>query len=159
MSSNMFGKPVTSMHSTPLRQKPETGVLASVTPEVMSAAAQVLSTMNKQVGIHNLPHTHGVSPQINVAAHLQQLAATAGLTSSHVQGNYGDGMRSQVPFNTGPGVMRGDGMSFLSGGGVAMKNKLPPEGDRYNRRVGAGRSGGHHGAARGGSIYNKGGRM
>ena len=130
----------------------------------MSAAAQVLSNMNKQVGLQNLPHAHRVSPQANVAAHLQQLAAVggaAGLTQSHLQGNY-DTMRTPVPYNIGQSMLRGDSMGqYLGAGSVGMgaKNKLPPENERYNRRIGGGRSGGHHSGMRGGNLYNKGGRM
>ena len=152
----LFPKPVTSI---PLRQKPETVGLAAVTPEVMSAAAQVLSNMNKQVGLQNLPHAHRVSPQANVAAHLQQLAA--GLTPSHLQGNY-DAMRTPVPY--GGSMLRGDSGvgQYLGAGSVGMggKSKLPPENERYNRRIGGGRSGGgHHSGMRGGNMFNKGGRM
>ena len=119
-------------------RKPEGMSLAGVTPEVMTAAAQVLQNINKQVGLRNLPMTNP-NPQGNVASQLHQIAAANPISQGY-ESSFGGGF--------------GGGTSFMGG-----NKKLPPEGERYNRRMaGGGRSGGQYGMMRGGNPF-KGGRM
>ncbi|XP_064388009.1 uncharacterized protein LOC135336207 [Halichondria panicea] len=119
-----------SLHSTPVSmyssalmgggRKANDGVsLAGVTPEVMSAAAQVLQNINKQVGLTNLPLPNRSSPQVNMATQLQQIAAAQRMAPASFEGS-----------------------PYAQFGYPPPGKKLPPEGERYNRRMG--RSSGHH---------------
>lgn len=98
--------------------------LAGVTPEVMTAAAQVLQNINKQVGLANLPLTNRpvATGGGSVASQLHQLAA-ARAAPSVTAGAY----KNNNPFTA-------------FGGGYGKKPT--PEGDRYGRPMG--RSSGHH---------------
>ena len=120
---SLHSAPAASMYSSALmsgRKANDGGVsLAGVTPEVMSAAAQVLQNINKQVGLTNLPLPNRSSPQVNMATQLQQIAAAQRMPVSTFDSPY-----AQFGYPP-PG------------------KKLPPEGERYNRRM-SGRSSGHH---------------
>ncbi len=101
--------------------------LAGVTPEVMTAAAQVLQNINKQVGLANLPLSNrptGPTGGGSVASQLHQLAA------------------ARPPPVLGPSGYKNNNPFIPFGGAGGYGKKPTPEGDRYGRPMG--RSSSHY---------------
>ena len=158
-SSSVYSKVASEALQQSLR--PKTADLAHVAPDIINAATQALENIRKsgqmsqgvigQSVIPKLPpHLRGVTPiqqQLNVAT---ALSAAAGVPRADV---YGMGLHQSVP---SIGALRQamtsqvGGIGGMSGGpGMPLGRmhhgrggKLPPEDERYNRRLG--RSGGHH---------------
>ena len=147
--------------------------LPHVNPEIISAASQALANIRKTVPTVPSHMSSGRGGGSSLQAQIQQLAAATALASASSRPNMGmefrgssgtsnspsqsyssDMMRPSMGGRSQGGVGRGMGMmsksphlggggSSMGGGGSGGLGKLPPEDQRYNRRLGGGsRSGG-----------------
>jgi len=158
--------------------------LPHVNPEIINAASQALANIRKTVPSVPTHMSSGRGGSSTLQAQIQQLAAATALASASNRPNMGlefrgasnsasqsyssDMMRPSMSGRSQGGVGRGMGMmsksphlgssgSSMSGGGGM--GKLPPEDQRYNRRLGGGsRSGGGMGGPGGYRSHGRQGR-
>ena len=144
---------------TPSSIAPTSSIISHVNPEIISAATQALENIRKSVPT-------GSATPATLQAHISQLATfakSAGGRGAGMDFQGGGGMvHQQYPPNLMRQSMhmRGQGVEGERGGGMGMMNKsphvgvgmsgggvgkLPPEDQRYNRRLGGNRSGGRGG--------------
>ena len=140
--------------SSPLIQAKD---LPHVNPDIITAATQALENIRKSVPTvplsSHLPSSRASNSTSSLQAQIQQLAAATALANSGGRvGVSGSGLDFRGaglgPFTSNllrPSMVGGQGgvgmMSKSQHGGLGV-GKLPPEDQRYNRRLGGGGSGG-----------------
>ena len=152
-TGNMYGKTMMGSlggGSVQEAMKPRSGTsaasLSRVPPDIITAATQALENIRKTVATAGQVPGSRVSPQVRIghaqtptAVQLQQLAASA-RSAGNLPGFLSLNPRSLM--GTGLPPTRQPVMSSPGGGGVTMvtgkpqhQHKLPPEDERYNRRL------------------------
>ena len=152
--------------SVPLIQTKD---LPHVNPEIISAASQALANIRKSVPSVSSHLPVGRGGGSSLQAQIQQLAAATALASASSRiPNVGMEFRGSSSNTSGPqhfspnmmrpsmsGRSQGRGLGMMSksphigggmGGGSGGMGKLPPEDQRYNRRLGGSRSGSNAGS-------------